>query len=158
MVERLPGVDGIAVQGEDEIASIGMCIGASMAGMRAMTATSGPGLSLMSENLGLAQMLEAPSALGAVVGAARARTGGLREQPEARVGQRLGARDGAGRLEVGARVREPAAEDSSLLVEQDGLRRGRAEVDAQKCPHAFLRMSIAWRKLSRRLRTLACEK
>jgi 2-oxoglutarate ferredoxin oxidoreductase subunit alpha len=48
------------VQGEDEIASIGMCIGAAMTGARAMTATSGPGMSLYSENLGLAVMGEVP--------------------------------------------------------------------------------------------------
>jgi 2-oxoglutarate ferredoxin oxidoreductase subunit alpha len=48
------------VQGEDEIASIGMCIGAAMAGARAMTATSGPGISLYSENIGLAIMGEVP--------------------------------------------------------------------------------------------------
>jgi 2-oxoglutarate ferredoxin oxidoreductase subunit alpha len=50
----------VAVQGEDEIASIGMCIGAAMTGGRAMTATSGPGMSLYSENLGLAVMGEVP--------------------------------------------------------------------------------------------------
>ena len=48
------------MQGEDEIASIGMCIGAVMAGARALTATSGPGISLYSENLGLAIMGEVP--------------------------------------------------------------------------------------------------
>lgn len=51
---------GIAVQTEDEIAAIGQCIAAAMCGARAMTATSGPGLSLYSENIGLAQMIEAP--------------------------------------------------------------------------------------------------
>ena len=50
----------MAIQGEDEIASIGMCVGAVMAGARAMTATSGPGLSLMSETIGLAVMGEVP--------------------------------------------------------------------------------------------------
>jgi len=48
------------MQGEDEIASIGMCIGAAMTGARAMTATSGPGVSLYSENIGLAIMGEVP--------------------------------------------------------------------------------------------------
>ncbi len=60
MVRELPKVGGIAVQGEDEIASIGFCIGASMTGMRCMTATSGPGISLYSENIGLAIMGETP--------------------------------------------------------------------------------------------------
>src|SRR5574338_1407331 len=60
MMRELPVRGGVAIQGEDEIASIGMCIGAAMAGSRAMTATSGPGMSLMSENLGLAIMGEVP--------------------------------------------------------------------------------------------------
>jgi 2-oxoglutarate/2-oxoacid ferredoxin oxidoreductase subunit alpha len=60
MMAELPKVGGVAIQGEDEIASIGMCIGATMAGARAMTATSGPGISLYSENLGLAIMGEVP--------------------------------------------------------------------------------------------------
>jgi 2-oxoglutarate ferredoxin oxidoreductase subunit alpha len=53
-------VGGIAIQGEDEIASLGFCIGAAMAGRRAFTATSGPGISLYSENIGLAIMGEVP--------------------------------------------------------------------------------------------------
>jgi len=60
MMGELPKVDGVAVQGEDEIASIGMCIGATLAGARAMTATSGPGISLYSENIGLAIIGEVP--------------------------------------------------------------------------------------------------
>ena len=60
MLRDLPGVGGVAVQAEDEIASISMCIGAVIAGARAMTATSGPGLSLYSENIGLAIMGEVP--------------------------------------------------------------------------------------------------
>jgi 2-oxoglutarate ferredoxin oxidoreductase subunit alpha len=51
---------GIAIQTEDEIAAIGQCIGAAMAGAKALTASSGPGLSLYSENIGLAQMGEVP--------------------------------------------------------------------------------------------------
>ncbi|CAG0980535.1 partial 2-oxoglutarate/2-oxoacid ferredoxin oxidoreductase subunit alpha, partial [Anaerolineae bacterium] len=53
-------VGGVGIQGEDEIASIGMCIGAAMTGAKAMTATSGPGISLYSENVGMAQMGEVP--------------------------------------------------------------------------------------------------
>ena len=60
MMRELPARGGIAIQGEDEIASIGMCIGAAMAGARAMTASSGPGISLYSENIGLAMMAEVP--------------------------------------------------------------------------------------------------
>ena len=60
MIRDLPKTGGVAIQGEDEIASIGMCIGAAMAGSRVMTATSGPGISLYSENIGLAVMGEVP--------------------------------------------------------------------------------------------------
>lgn len=50
----------IVVQSEDELAAIGMTIGAGWAGLRSMTSTSGPGLSLMSEYLGLAYYAEVP--------------------------------------------------------------------------------------------------
>lgn len=60
---RLPEVGGTFIQMEDELASIAAIIGASAAGSRAMTATSGPGLSLMLENLGLAVMMEVPCVL-----------------------------------------------------------------------------------------------
>jgi 2-oxoglutarate ferredoxin oxidoreductase subunit alpha len=60
MMRELPKAGGKAVQGEDDIASIGFCIGATMAGARAMTATSGPGISPHSENIGAAIMGEVP--------------------------------------------------------------------------------------------------
>ncbi|MHA2095591.1 MAG: 2-oxoacid:acceptor oxidoreductase subunit alpha, partial [Candidatus Hodarchaeales archaeon] len=60
MSRRLPQVGGTFVQMEDELASIVAVVGASFAGAKAMTATSGPGLSLMAETVGLAFMLEAP--------------------------------------------------------------------------------------------------
>ena len=60
MLRELPPRGGVAIQAEDEIASIAMCIGAAMTGARALTATSGPGLSLYSENIGLAIMGEVP--------------------------------------------------------------------------------------------------
>lgn len=60
MIDAFFGTGRIAIQTEDEIAAIGQCIGAAMAGAKAMTATSGPGLSLYSENIGLAQMGEVP--------------------------------------------------------------------------------------------------
>ena len=60
MLEVLPAAGGIVMQGEDEIASIGYCLGASMAGMKAMTATSGPGVSLYSENISFAIAGEIP--------------------------------------------------------------------------------------------------
>ncbi len=56
----LPKVGGTLIQAEDEIAAINMAIGASFAGCKAMTATSGPGLSLMIEALGHASMTETP--------------------------------------------------------------------------------------------------
>jgi len=54
MMGLLPPEGGICIQCEDEIASIGTCLGASMAGKKVMTATSGPGLSLYSENISFA--------------------------------------------------------------------------------------------------------
>lgn len=57
---RLPKVEGTFIQMEDEIASIGSVIGASLAGAKAMTATSGPGFSLMQENIGFAVVAEVP--------------------------------------------------------------------------------------------------
>lgn len=60
MLRLLPPAGGIVIQGEDEIASIGYCIGASMAGVKAMTATSGPGISLYSEHISFAIGSEIP--------------------------------------------------------------------------------------------------
>jgi 2-oxoglutarate ferredoxin oxidoreductase subunit alpha len=58
--KKLPQIDGIAIQMEDELASIGAIIGASWAGAKSMTATSGPGFSLMQEGIGYAFMTETP--------------------------------------------------------------------------------------------------
>lgn len=58
--KRLPEVGGVFIQMEDEIASMGAIIGASLAGLKSMTATSGPGFSLMQENIGYASMAEVP--------------------------------------------------------------------------------------------------
>lgn len=58
--KRLPQLDGIYVQMEDEIGSIAAIIGASVAGKKSFTATSGPGFSLMQENLGVAVVAETP--------------------------------------------------------------------------------------------------
>lgn len=57
---EFPKVGGAMYQAEDEIASIGMVLGASFTGVRSMTATSGPGLSLMAELIGLSSMAELP--------------------------------------------------------------------------------------------------
>jgi 2-oxoglutarate ferredoxin oxidoreductase subunit alpha len=57
---ELPKVGGAVVQAEDEMSALGMAIGASYAGRRSMTATSGPGVSLMVELMGLASMAEIP--------------------------------------------------------------------------------------------------
>jgi 2-oxoglutarate ferredoxin oxidoreductase subunit alpha len=57
---KLPQRDGTFIQMEDEIASMGAIIGASLAGVKSMTATSGPGFSLMQENIGFACMAEVP--------------------------------------------------------------------------------------------------
>ena len=63
LAASLPRIGGAVVQAEDEIAAIGMVLGASYAGQKAMTATSGPGLSLMTEMLGLASMAEIPAVI-----------------------------------------------------------------------------------------------
>ncbi len=60
MSRMLPRLDGTFIQMEDEIASVGVIAGASLAGVKAMTATSGPGFSLMQETLGYACMAEIP--------------------------------------------------------------------------------------------------
>jgi 2-oxoglutarate ferredoxin oxidoreductase subunit alpha len=60
LARRLPEVNGVFIQMEDELGSLAAVLGASAAGPRAMTATSGPGFSLMMENLGLGVMLELP--------------------------------------------------------------------------------------------------
>ena len=60
---RLPQVGGVYIQMEDEIASMNAVLGASWTGIKAMTATSGPGFSLMMENIGLGVMLETPCVL-----------------------------------------------------------------------------------------------
>ncbi len=61
LARRLPEVDGVFIQMEDEMASMAAILGAAAAGARTMTATSGPGFSLMMENLGLGVMLELPT-------------------------------------------------------------------------------------------------
>lgn len=60
MIRELPKVGGVAIQAEDEIAALGFCLGAAMTGARAFTATSGPGIALYSEHIGLAIMAEVP--------------------------------------------------------------------------------------------------
>jgi 2-oxoglutarate ferredoxin oxidoreductase subunit alpha len=63
MSVRLPQVGGVYIQMEDELASMNAILGSSWAGIKSMTATSGPGFSLMMENLGLGIMLETPCVL-----------------------------------------------------------------------------------------------
>lgn len=63
LAEELPKVGGAVIQAEDEISAIGMVLGSSYAGQKSMTATSGPGLSLMTEMLGLASMAEIPAVI-----------------------------------------------------------------------------------------------
>jgi len=66
MAERLPEVGGVYIQMEDELASMASIIGASCGGLKSMTATSGPGFSLMQENIGLAIMMEVPCVIADV--------------------------------------------------------------------------------------------
>lgn len=60
LIKRLPKFGGTVIQTEDEIAAVTMAIGANYGGVRAMTASAGPGLSLMMEAIGLAGMTETP--------------------------------------------------------------------------------------------------
>jgi len=60
MAKELPEAGGVFIQMEDEIASLGAVIGASLTGVKSMTATSGPGFSLMQEHIGFACMAEVP--------------------------------------------------------------------------------------------------
>jgi 2-oxoglutarate/2-oxoacid ferredoxin oxidoreductase subunit alpha len=60
MLKLLPPAGGVYLQGEDEIAAIGYCLGAAMAGEKVMTATSGPGLSMISEQISFAVGSEIP--------------------------------------------------------------------------------------------------
>jgi 2-oxoglutarate ferredoxin oxidoreductase subunit alpha len=63
LAEWLPRAGGAVIQTEDELAAVGAIIGASFAGVKSMTATSGPGLSLMIEMIGLASMAEVPTVI-----------------------------------------------------------------------------------------------
>jgi len=66
MIDELPGVGGLAVAAPDEISAVCACVGASMAGVPAMTATSGPGWCLMIETVQYAQMTETPLVVAVV--------------------------------------------------------------------------------------------
>src|SRR5690606_22833123 len=63
MIKRLPELGGTFVQTEDEIAAISMVIGANYGGVRAFTASAGPGLSLVTEALGLSGITETPAVI-----------------------------------------------------------------------------------------------
>ena len=67
MMKHLPAFGGNVIQAEDEIAAIAACLGASYAVAKAMTATSGPGLCLMSELIGMASMSEIPVVIADVM-------------------------------------------------------------------------------------------
>jgi 2-oxoglutarate ferredoxin oxidoreductase subunit alpha len=67
MSKEMPRLERVFIQMEDEIASIGACIGASLAGKKVLTATSGPGYSLMQEHLGMGVMAEVPMVIANVM-------------------------------------------------------------------------------------------
>ncbi len=69
--KRLPEVGGCCMQMEDELASINSVIGASLVGSKSMTATSGPGISLMTETISMAAALEIPFVLQMLCGMGR---------------------------------------------------------------------------------------
>ena len=60
IARRFPMIGGTFIQMEDELASMAAIVGASWTGTKSMTVTSGPGFSLMMENIGLAEMMETP--------------------------------------------------------------------------------------------------
>ena len=66
LARELPRRGGVFIQMEDEIASLAAVLGASLAGAKAMTATSGPGFSLMQEHVGYAVMAEVPCVIADV--------------------------------------------------------------------------------------------
>ena len=67
MARELPGHGGVFIQMEDELSSLGSVLGASLAGAKAMTATSGPGFTLMQEHLGYATLAEIPCVVADVM-------------------------------------------------------------------------------------------
>ena len=67
MARELPKTGGVFIQMEDELASLGSVLGASLAGAKAMTATSGPGFTLMQEHLGYATLAEIPCVVADVM-------------------------------------------------------------------------------------------
>ena len=66
MMRELPGRGGLALSAPDEISSLCYCVGASLRGLKAMTATSGPGWALMTETLQYALMTETPVVIALV--------------------------------------------------------------------------------------------
>ncbi len=131
------------VQAEDEIASLGMVIGASWAGARSMTATAGPGISLMGEFAGLAYYAETPAVIfdvqrvGPVDRPADAHGSGRPDPGRVSVARRHQARDavpllggrvlhdGAGRLRARRTVPDPDLRD-------DGPRSGHEQLDVRR--------------------------
>jgi len=66
MIDRLPGKGGVAISAPDEISALAYCVGASLRGQKAMTATSGPGWALMTETVQYALMTETPVVIAMV--------------------------------------------------------------------------------------------
>jgi 2-oxoglutarate ferredoxin oxidoreductase subunit alpha len=66
MIDLLPGVDGVAISSPDEISALAYCVGASMRGVKSMTATSGPGWALMIETFQYALITETPLVISIV--------------------------------------------------------------------------------------------
>ena len=114
MARELPNTGGYYVQFEDELASISAVIGAAWAGARAMTATSGPGFSLMQENIGYACMTETPCVIVNVQRSGPS-TGQPTEPAQRRVAQRVQGHPPPPPLEQDAQVlRQQAPYDFSI--------------------------------------------
>ncbi|UCC74320.1 MAG: 2-oxoacid:acceptor oxidoreductase subunit alpha, partial [Gemmatimonadota bacterium] len=118
MASLMPRIGGTYIQMEDEIASIAALIGASWAGAKAMTTTSGPGFSLMQENIGYACMTETPCVIVDVQ-----RSGPSTGQPtEPAQGDMMQARWGShGDYEIIAVVPNSVQECLDLVIEAFNL-------------------------------------
>ncbi len=118
MARIMPRIGGACIQMEDEIASIGAVIGASWAGAKAMTTTSGPGFSLMQENIGYACMTETPCVIVDVQ-----RSGPSTGQPtEASQGDMMQARWGThGDHEIIALSPDSVQETLDLMIDAFNL-------------------------------------
>ncbi|MHA2061676.1 MAG: 2-oxoacid:acceptor oxidoreductase subunit alpha, partial [Candidatus Sifarchaeia archaeon] len=127
--KRMPALGRVSMQLEDEISSLAAVIGASLAGAKAMTATSGPGVSLMLENLGLAVMCEIPLVIANIMRGGPST--GLPTKPAQ--GDVMQARYGShGDYELVALIPNSVQESFDLIIEAFNIS------EMLRCPVIFL--------------------